>query len=101
MSVFRYIPDVVSLELCDEKCNGCGMCMEVCPHAVFRIVDGKSQIADRDLCMECGACARNCAVGAISVKAGVGCAGAIINSRLKGSEPTCGCAGDNGGSCCG
>jgi NAD-dependent dihydropyrimidine dehydrogenase PreA subunit len=98
----KYIPNVVTLELNADKCNGCGICMEVCPHAVFEIENRKSRILDRDACMECGACARNCAAGAITVKAGVGCAAAVINGKLKGTEPTCGC-GDDGGknSCCG
>jgi ferredoxin len=61
----------------------------------------RAAITDRDLCMECGACARNCDFGAISVNAGVGCAAAIINSMITGGEPTCGCS-DSGGSvsCC-
>jgi hypothetical protein len=52
--------------------------------------------------MECGACARNCDFGAITVNAGVGCAAAIINSMITGGEATCGCSGAAGGSasCC-
>jgi Fe-S-cluster-containing hydrogenase component 2 len=56
---------------------------------------GKASLTDRDRCMECGACARNCAFAAISVTAGVGCASAIINGWLTGKEPSCDC----GGSC--
>ena len=41
--------------------------------------------------MECGACALNCVPGAINVKPGVGCAQAIINGWLTGSEPNCDC----------
>jgi len=51
-------------------------------------------MADRDACMECGACARNCPTGALSVKAGVGCAAAIIVGALRGTEPTCGCGSE-------
>jgi ferredoxin len=65
----------------------------VCPHGVFAIGDDKRAfIADRGACMECGACALNCAWGAISVKPGVGCAEAIIHSWIFGGEPTCGCS---------
>jgi hypothetical protein len=51
--------------------------------------------------MECGACARNCASGAIAVKAGVGCAAAIIGGMLRGTEASCGCgnAAERGSSC--
>jgi NAD-dependent dihydropyrimidine dehydrogenase PreA subunit len=91
MMKFRYLKDVVTLELEASKCNGCGRCMEVCPQAVF-IAAGKSAvtIADRDACLECGACAKNCPREAISVRQGVGCAYAIIMSKLKRKGVCCG-----------
>jgi len=36
--------------------------------------------------MECGACAKNCPVGAIQVNPGVGCAAYIISGWIKGRE---------------
>jgi len=87
-----YLKSGETLSLDTDKCNGCRECIEVCPHAVFAISEGKSQIVDRGACMECGACARNCASSAIVVKAGVGCAAAIIGGMLRGSEPGCGSA---------
>ena len=30
-----YLPEVVDLELDSARCNGCGLCLKVCPHAVF------------------------------------------------------------------
>lgn len=101
MQGFRYLEDVVTLQLDPEKCIGCGMCVEVCPHRVFSLEGGKARVDDRDGCIECGGCARNCPVEAISVKAGVGCASAILTGWLKGTEPVCGCSGDeDGGGCC-
>ncbi len=94
----RYIKGVTTLQLDVEKCIGCGVCPTVCPHGVLVMTDRKARIADRDGCIECGACARNCPVEAISVKAGVGCASAIIHSWLTGEEPSCDCGG--GSSCC-
>jgi NAD-dependent dihydropyrimidine dehydrogenase PreA subunit len=85
-----------TLVLRSEACIGCGACVDVCPHAVFRIGAGKARIARRATCMECGACARNCPAGALSVKSGVGCAAAIIRGKLLGVEPSC-----DGGACCG
>jgi ferredoxin len=62
------------------------------------MVDKRARIDDRDACMECGACAKNCAEGALTVGAGVGCAAAIIYGAIKGTEPSC--DGSSGSSCC-
>lgn len=94
----HYIKDVATLELDRENCIGCGMCITVCPHAVFAMEERKALIRDKDLCMECGACQRNCPVGVIKVRAGVGCAAGVINGILKGTEPSCDC--NSSGSCC-
>ncbi len=94
----RYLKDVVTLNLDDAKCIGCGKCIEVCPHGVFTLNNGKAAIADRDACMECGACSRNCALEALTVSAGVGCAAGIIRGALKGGSPECGCS--NSPDCC-
>jgi ferredoxin len=93
----RYIENVVTLKLDRDKCIGCGRCLEVCPHGIFSLAERKARIEDRDLCIECGACQQNCPVSAISVRAGVGCASAIIKGKLNGTEPNCDCS-DN--SCC-
>lgn len=86
-----YLKHVVTLELDGVKCTGCGMCLTVCPHEVFVLSDGRAQICTLDACMECGACAMNCPAGAISVKTGVGCASAVINSFL-GRDSACCCS---------
>jgi NAD-dependent dihydropyrimidine dehydrogenase PreA subunit len=97
-----YLRNGESLAVDETRCRGCRQCIDVCPHAVFAMEAGKSVIRDRESCMECGACARNCASGAITVKAGVGCAAAIIGGMLRGTEPTCGgqgCGCGSGASC--
>lgn len=88
---FRYLPDVATLQLDVDKCNGCLVCQEVCPRGVLVVEGGKARIADQDACIECGACALNCRPGALTVDAGVGCAAAIIKGWLTGGEPTCDC----------
>jgi ferredoxin len=87
----RYLENVVTLEYEPAKCTGCGRCAEVCPHALF-VMDGdrKARLTDRDLCIECGACMRNCAFDAIKVRPGVGCAYALMISALRGKPaPVC------------
>lgn len=104
----RYLKNVVTLNLDPAACVGCGHCAEVCPHGVFNLDSGVAVLADRDACMECGACQRNCPTRAVTVRAGVGCAYAIILGRLAGTAPSCGsgsesCAEGAGRStpCCG
>jgi NAD-dependent dihydropyrimidine dehydrogenase PreA subunit len=99
----KYLRDVVTLEYDQSRCTGCRRCTEVCPQSVFVMQDKRAVVTDRDACIECGACQRNCAFGAISVDAGVGCAAALINGILKygnADKGTCDC-GSGEGSCCG
>ncbi len=98
MSGLRYYDEVVTLEFDVAKCTGCRRCVEVCPRGVFEMRDKRAFVADRGACMECGACQRNCAFGALQVHAGVGCAAAIINGWIHGTEPSCDCGG--GPDCC-
>jgi len=115
MRSLLYLKNVTTLELNQEKCVGCGMCIEVCPHAVLGFNNGSAYVRNRDACMECGACAMNCPAQAIYVHAGVGCAAAVINSMLGRTDACCcviddrksarlsgrvGRENDTGNSCC-
>jgi len=83
MKGFRYLRNAATVVLDKPACIGCGRCVEVCPHQVFRMAGTRALIVDRDACMECGACKRNCPVAAIEVDAGVGCASGLINEWLR------------------
>lgn len=52
----RYLRNVATLVLDESKCNGCGMCVTVCPQEVLTLEERRAHIVDRDGCMECGAC---------------------------------------------
>ena len=72
MENLRYLEAVSTLKLNDDLCVGCTLCTQVCPHNVFEMGGRKARIVDRDGCMECGACVKNCPTQAISVNPGVG-----------------------------
>jgi NAD-dependent dihydropyrimidine dehydrogenase PreA subunit len=106
--MLKYLDNVVTLQLNARACNGCGMCITVCPSAVFDIKDRKAVLADKDACIECGACAINCPVNAISVKTGAGCAAGVLMGALGINSCCSGACGAspagvalNQGSCCG
>lgn len=96
----KYIKNVAKIEFFKEKCTSCGRCLEVCPQAVFKKIDNKVSLVDKDFCMECGACALNCPFDAVKVKSGVGCTSAIITGWIKGTEPDCDCSGSSSSDCC-
>jgi len=93
MRTMQYLKNTVSLKLEQDLCTGCGMCILVCPHAVFTMYGKKVRIVDINDCMECGACALNCQFDALKVNSGVGCAAGIINGILRNTEPSCDCTG--------
>ncbi len=74
-------------------CNGCGKCVEVCPHAVYEMKGRLAELVNPSACMECGACQLNCVTGAIRVESGVGCATAMIRAALQGRQDAeCSCS---------
>ena len=76
-----------------KLCNGCAMCVAVCPHVVFEMDDRLAQLVRPEACMECGACQVNCVTNAIAVESGVGCASAMIRAALTGKKDvSCDCA---------
>mgnify|MGYP000951260629 FL=1 len=80
---YEYLMNGSSLRLDPDACVGCEACVDVCPHRVFLVEEGKARIANRGACMECGACALNCPAAALTVRAGVGCASAVLWSLRR------------------
>lgn len=58
------------IEVDQEKCTGCGNCMEICPKG-YRIwkknSEGKAEIKDLTLCHVCTLCASKCRADAIKI----------------------------------
>lgn len=49
-----------------ERCDGCGACLEVCPHGALFLIEDKA-VVDEALCRECEACVSACPTEAIVV----------------------------------
>ncbi len=64
----------------DTKCNGCGVCVEVCP--VPEVIQGEKSLrhmVDKESCIGCGICLNSCPVHAISLWG----AGVSLKSKTK------------------
>jgi NAD-dependent dihydropyrimidine dehydrogenase PreA subunit len=55
------------VEVDDEKCVGCGECVDVCPVEVFELQDDKSVPVNADECVGCESCIEVCEEKAITV----------------------------------
>ncbi len=55
------------IEINDEKCNGCGLCVPDCAEGALQIVDGKARLISDLFCDGLGACIGTCPTGAIEV----------------------------------
>jgi Fe-S-cluster-containing hydrogenase component 2 len=49
-----------------EKCTGCGHCVDICPVQVIKM-EGDFPIVDKGWCIGCGVCAVPCPVGAVKL----------------------------------
>jgi NAD-dependent dihydropyrimidine dehydrogenase PreA subunit len=51
-----------------NKCDGDGVCVDICPMNVYELVDGKSVPVRADDCIMCLACVNACPNQAITVE---------------------------------
>lgn len=61
-SLFQEVRTVVD----QERCIGCGLCVQVCPSRTLRMVDGKAKPVGRTS-IQCGHCQAVCPTGAVQV----------------------------------
>lgn len=54
------------IQIDEEKCNGCGICVNACHESALEIVDGKAKLLRDDYCDGMGDCLPECPTGAIS-----------------------------------
>jgi len=77
---------MVTIDL--ERCNGCGECAAVCPHAALTL-EGKpprAALNAPERCMECGACGLNCPETAIAGNFGVACFVHLTGEAVSGKR---------------
>ncbi|MHC4574792.1 MAG: ATP-binding protein [Planctomycetota bacterium] len=52
----------------EEKCNGCGLCVNACAEGAIRIIDGKAKLISEIYCDGLGACIGHCPQDAITIE---------------------------------
>jgi Fe-S-cluster-containing hydrogenase component 2 len=52
----------------EEKCNGCGECVQACAEGAIKIIDGKAKLISEIYCDGLGACIGHCPQDAITVE---------------------------------
>ena len=55
------------VQIDQDKCNGCGLCVPSCAEGAIQIVGGKARIAADNLCDGLGACLGDCPQNAITI----------------------------------
>lgn len=55
------------IEINEDKCNGCGLCINVCAEAALKLVDGKAKLVKDFYCDGMGACLDVCPLGALKI----------------------------------
>lgn len=55
------------IEIDEEKCNGCGICVTACNEGAIQIIDGKARLINEIFCDGLGACIGECPEDAIKV----------------------------------
>lgn len=55
------------IEIDEELCNGCGLCVPDCAEGSLVIIDGKAKMISDNLCDGLGACLGSCPTGALKI----------------------------------
>ena len=56
------------IQIDQEKCDGCGLCVPSCAEGAIQIVDGKAQLLADKFCDGLGACLGECPQGALTIE---------------------------------
>lgn len=55
------------MEINEDLCNGCGLCVKACSEGAIQIIDGKAKLVAEKYCDGLGACIGECPSGAINI----------------------------------
>ena len=55
------------IEIDQEKCNGCGLCINACHEGALQLIDGKAVLISDEYCDGLGNCLPECPTGAIEI----------------------------------
>lgn len=58
----------MSVEIDRDKCDGCGVCVEVCPTDALRLDEDKKAYIKYDECWYCGCCQLECPRKAVTLR---------------------------------
>lgn len=56
------------IKIDEEKCNGCGLCVNACHEGALQLVDGKARLISESYCDGLGDCLPECPTGAIIIE---------------------------------
>ena len=56
------------IKIDEEKCNGCGLCINACHEGALKLIDGKAKLISESYCDGLGACLPDCPTGAINIE---------------------------------
>jgi len=55
------------IQIDEEKCNGCGVCVSSCAEGALAVVDGKARLVKEQYCDGLAACLKECPQGALTI----------------------------------
>ncbi len=56
------------IKIDEQKCNGCGLCVNACHEGALQLIDGKAKLISESYCDGLGACLPECPVDAIMIE---------------------------------